>query len=239
MTGEHEGDGWSGRTWGCVAGVALVLLPMLIRVQTPLELNPRWDGDPLTQDAAVIGLTPSLSLIGDMVTLAGALLLFLCGPRRGTRAAAPALCVALGAWGCLWWTGVGGFNYGLPVQSVGVFVASTAPRNTPQPGHTALFDFFFNETAPITPEDANAPAITVTKVGQGTVTATPAGPTYTCGQRVQLRAAAATGWRFQNWSVDLNGVNPIQTLVVNRRHNVTATFIQPTSFDIFLPMAIR
>ncbi|MBX7250396.1 MAG: InlB B-repeat-containing protein [Candidatus Promineofilum sp.] len=137
------------------------------------------------------------------------------------------------------WTGVGGFNYGLPVQSVGVFVASTAPRNTPQPGHTALFDFFFNETAPITPEDANAPAITVTKVGQGTVTATPAGPTYTCGQRVQLRAAAATGWRFQNWSVDLNGVNPIQTLVVNRRHNVTATFIQPTSFDIFLPMAIR
>jgi len=137
------------------------------------------------------------------------------------------------------WTSVGGFNYSMTVESVGVFVASTAPRNTPQPGHTALFDFFFSENAPITPEDANAPSIVVTKVGQGTVTPTPAGPTYACGQRVQLRATPASGWRFQNWSVDLNGVNPVQTLVVSRRHNVTATFIRPTSFDVFLPMAIR
>ncbi len=137
------------------------------------------------------------------------------------------------------WTSVGGFNYSLTVDSVGIFVASTAPKNVPQPGHTALFDFFFNETAPITPEDANAPAIVVTRVGQGTVTQTPAGPTYTCGQQVQLRATPASGWRFQNWSVDLNGINPVQTLVVNRRHAVTATFVQTTSFDVFLPVAIR
>lgn len=138
------------------------------------------------------------------------------------------------------WINVGGFsNPGMAVQSVGVFAASTAPKNTPQPGHTALFDFFFSESAPITPEDANAPAISVTKVGQGTVTPTPAGPTYTCGQSVRLQATPAVGWRFQNWSVDLNGVSPTQTLVVNRRHNVTATFVQQTSFAVFLPMAIR
>jgi len=137
------------------------------------------------------------------------------------------------------WTSVGGFNYSLTVDSVGVFVASTSPKNAPQPGHAALFDYFFSETAPITPEDANAPSIAVTKVGQGTVIQTPAGPTYTCGQQVQLRATPASGWRFQNWSVDLNGVNPVQTLVVNRRHTVTATFIRSTSFDVFLPMAIR
>ena len=48
--------------------------------------------------------------------------------------------------------------------------------------------------APIEPEDANAPGLTVTKVGQGTVSQTPPGPTYTCGQQVQLTATPASGW---------------------------------------------
>ena len=39
----------------------------------------------------------------------------------------------------------------------------------PAPGHTAVFDYFFNADAPIAAEDANAPSLTVNKVGQGNV----------------------------------------------------------------------
>jgi hypothetical protein len=125
------------------------------------------------------------------------------------------------------------------VERVGVFAASGA-KSGGRPGHTAVFDYFFNADAPITAEDANAPSITVNKVGQGTVTQTPAGPNYTCGQQVQLRATPASGWAFQNWSGnDLNGSNPARTLTVTGKHTVTATFIQRTSFDLFLPVAIR
>ena len=137
------------------------------------------------------------------------------------------------------WTSIGGpFNYGMTVNRVGVFASSTALRGGAAPGHTAIVDFFFDENAPITPEDGNAPSIVVTKNGQGTVTQSPAGPTYTCGQKVQLRAVPANGWRFQNWSVDLNGVNPTQTLTVTRRHSVTANFIRSFWFFRSPPFAL-
>jgi hypothetical protein len=71
------------------------------------------------------------------------------------------------------------------------------------------------------------------------VTLTPSGGNYTCGQQVQLQATPAAGWRFQNWSVDLNGTNPIQTLTVSEKHNVTATFVRITGYNLFLPVAIR
>ena len=138
------------------------------------------------------------------------------------------------------WTGIGKFNFAIDVQRVGVFASSEGAGNqgTP-PGHTAVFDYFFNEGAPIAPEDANAPGIVVNKVGQGNVTQTPAGPNYTCGQQVQLRATPASGWVFQNWSQDLNGSQPAQSLTISRKHTVTATFVQRTSFALFLPVAIR
>ena len=138
------------------------------------------------------------------------------------------------------WTGIGKFNFVLDVQRVGVFAASHHPTGSENaPGHTATFDFFFNEDSPIAPEDGNAPGIVINKVGQGTVTQTPAGPDYTCGQQVQLRAAPASGWRFQNWSGDLNGSSLNLPLTISRKHTVTATFVQLTSFDLFLPVAIR
>jgi len=138
------------------------------------------------------------------------------------------------------WTGIGKFTFVMDVQRVGVFAASEGAGNqgTP-PGHTAIFDYFFNEDAPIMPEDGNAPGIVVNKVGQGTVTQTPVGPNYTCGQRVTLRATPASGWTFQNWSGDLNGSSVSLPLTISRKHTVTATFVQRTSYDLFLPVAIR
>ena len=137
------------------------------------------------------------------------------------------------------WTGVGSFNYAIEVQRVGVFAGSHPAGSAQAPGHTAVFDYFFNNDSPIVPEDANAPGINVTIQGQGSVLRTPQSATYTCGQEVELRARPAVGWRFQNWSVDLNGTNPVQVLRVTKKHNVTANFIQLTSFQLFLPATVR
>lgn len=131
------------------------------------------------------------------------------------------------------------FKFSMDVERVGVF-ASTQPQGAqPAPGHTALFDYFFNAAQPIDPEDAGAPAIIVTPVGQGSVTLTPNATSYACGQQVQLKATPAAGWRFQNWSVGLNGSNPMQTLTVSGRHEVTATFIRLEEIKLFLPLTIR
>lgn len=131
------------------------------------------------------------------------------------------------------------FRFGMEVNRVGIF-ASTEPKGgQPSPGHTALFDYFFNAEAPITPEDANAPGIVVTKVGQGNVTLSPNSTTYSCGQEVQLTATPASGWRFLNWSVDLNGSTPTRVLTVSKKHNVTATFVPIEGSRLFLPTVIR
>lgn len=101
-TEETGTKGWGPRDWGMLVGVALALLPMLVRLQSPLDLLPYWDGDPLTQEMSVIGLTPSRSLLGDIVSVVGAALLLACAPRRSMRALIPALLVAAGAYACLY-----------------------------------------------------------------------------------------------------------------------------------------
>lgn len=142
------------------------------------------------------------------------------------------------------WTGFKGSNFKFPmeVNRVGIFASTQSQGGQPAPGHTALFDYFFNADAPISPEDSNAPGINVTvapEAGAGIVTLTPANGPYACGQQVQLRATPTAGWRFFSWSVDLNGSAPTQTITVSKKHNVTANFIQLTGFKLFLPVAIR
>ncbi len=102
----HCDDGaapWDARAWGLIVGVALVLVPMLVRLQTPLDVLPYWDGDPFTQEASVIGLTPSLSLYGDVLSLIGAAVLLALAPRLGRFATlAGVVLVAAGAAACAW-----------------------------------------------------------------------------------------------------------------------------------------
>ncbi len=142
------------------------------------------------------------------------------------------------------WTGFKGSNFKFPmeVNRVGIFASTQSQGGQLAPGHTALFDYFFNIEAPISPEDSNAPGINITvapEAGAGTVTLTPANGPYACGQQVQLKATPAVGWRFFSWSVDLNGGSPAQTITVSKKHNVTANFVRLTSFKLFLPVAIR
>ncbi len=62
-------------------------------------------------------------------------------------------------------------------------------------------------------------------IGQGEVSAVPAGP-YDAGDSVNLTAAPASDWRFAGWSGDLIGTdNPI-SLTVTGNMTVTATFTE-------------
>jgi len=143
------------------------------------------------------------------------------------------------------WVGFKGNSFRFPmfVERVGIFAASQRVNNqATAPGHTALFDFFFNGKAPILNEDANAPGINVTVAPEkaaGTVTLTPSSGPYTCGQQVQLVATPAVGWRFFSWSQDLNGSDLSKTITVSKKHDVTANFVRLTGFKTYLPVAIR
>ncbi len=140
------------------------------------------------------------------------------------------------------WVSGGSFNQALTVTKSGVFGANHGTSNIP--AHTAIVDYFFNTAAPIVPEDGNTLGgftVTTTKVGEGTVTVSPAKPTYSCGEKVTLTAKPAAGWTFSGWSGDLSGSNPTQELTISRSYAITATFIkqgQGGSYKTYLPMVI-
>jgi uncharacterized repeat protein (TIGR02543 family) len=143
------------------------------------------------------------------------------------------------------WTGFKGSNFKFVIKGeharVGVFAASQPSGNQPAPGHTALFDYFFNQDAPIAPEDANAPGLVTTVAGQGTIARAPDSAGYACGQQVELRATPAAGWRFQGWGGDLSGSDSFRTLTISKKHTVTATFvpITVTGFKLYLPATMH
>lgn len=129
------------------------------------------------------------------------------------------------------------FKHVITLQSAGVFAAAPLSGQT-SPGHTALIDYFFNADSPIVPEDANAPGIVITPVGQGSFTLTPSTSPYACGQKVEVKAVPALGWRFQNFSGDLNGSTNPQTVTVSKKHNVTITFVKLDVVYLFMPVVI-
>ena len=67
--------------------------------------------------------------------------------------------------------------------------------------------------------------VSITKIGQGTVTLTPTGGTYPPNTTVFVRATAAAGWMFQGWSGDLSGSATIAPLLMSEDRSVTATFV--------------
>ncbi len=71
--------------------------------------------------------------------------------------------------------------------------------------------------------------LTVTKVGNGTVTITPEKTVYNYNDDVQLTATADQNWSFTGWSGGLSGTtNPISTKMTSNL-SVTATFFQACS----------
>ncbi len=71
--------------------------------------------------------------------------------------------------------------------------------------------------------------LTVNVIGQGSVAANPAGPTYPSGTSVALTATATSGWRFDHWEGALTGSTNPATLVMDGDKTVTAVFVQATS----------
>ncbi len=65
----------------------------------------------------------------------------------------------------------------------------------------------------------------------GSVTATPAKPTYTYGESVLLQAVPNTGYSFTEWSGDLTGSTNPTTIVIDANKTVTANFA-PNSYTL-------
>ncbi|MCF6283864.1 MAG: hypothetical protein L3K26_01550 [Candidatus Hydrogenedentes bacterium] len=93
--------------------------------------------------------------------------------------------------------------------------------------------------------------LTVTKSGEGQVSATPGGGTqtptftefYTVPTTVQLSALPATGWQFKEWTGDIGGTNSATSTFVDRAKTVTAVFeeaeLDIVSVDASSPFAAK
>ncbi len=128
------------------------------------------------------------------------------------------------------WTDATPFTYVLDVNSVGLF-AGTGGKTSP--AHTAEFDYFFNNAAPIDPEDGHGNELDITTVGQGTVTASPDKVEYTCGETVEITAEAADGWAFESWSGDVVSTEATIEVEMTSYTELTATFVpQQVTLDV-------
>lgn len=126
------------------------------------------------------------------------------------------------------------FDYTLPVTAVGLFAGNAAAN----PAHTAAFDYFLNNAAPIDVID-DPIAITTEIIGQGTVAVSPDLPAYTCGQTVTLTAAPASGWLFESWEGAATGTNLVTTVDLNiGETEVVANFRPELSQDYTLDVNI-
>jgi hypothetical protein len=137
------------------------------------------------------------------------------------------------------------FNFSLTnpltVNKVGVFAGNHGNNPTVVPAHTAIVDYFFNNAAPISPEDGTPTtlAMTVTPEASGTVTITsPPKTSFTCGETVTLQATPADGYKFTGWSGAAVGTTNPVTLTYDLGDAVTATF-EKDSLDLYLPLVRR
>ena len=68
--------------------------------------------------------------------------------------------------------------------------------------------------------------LTVTPSGQGTVSLSPGGGTYSEDTVVTLTASADSGWQFDHWTGDLSGSTNPATITMDSDKSVTAMFTQ-------------
>lgn len=111
------------------------------------------------------------------------------------------------------------------VSEVGIFAGNTS-RYGPPPAHTAIVDYFFTTSRPISPEDGARNTITSKIVGNGSVQKNPAKDEYTCGESVSLLAQPNPGWSFASWSGDVTGTSNPTPLIIRGAQVITATFTQ-------------
>jgi uncharacterized protein YjdB len=72
--------------------------------------------------------------------------------------------------------------------------------------------------------------LSVTIIGEGSVSLSPEGGLYEEGTEVTLIATAASGFFFDNWSGDITGKDNPATIIMNDNASVTARFTEGTGF---------
>ena len=82
------------------------------------------------------------------------------------------------------------------------------------------------------PLTQTVPVLKIQKVGNGTVITDPPTGSLTAGQVVTLTATADFGWRFVNWSGDLNSTNNPATVTMDDNKTVKATFTRQASSTV-------
>ncbi|HOU40705.1 MAG TPA: hypothetical protein PK829_05515 [Promineifilum sp.] len=135
------------------------------------------------------------------------------------------------------WQAAGDFKYIMTVSRAGVFAGNLKPSGGVAPALTTEIDFFQNTAEGPMVEDT--PLLTINKVGNGTVTASPSIDQLTCGQTVRLTATPLPGGTFDGWSGDATGTQNPLSMLLNRPRTVTATFTAPDTFTLSLPVIIR
>jgi hypothetical protein len=71
-----------------------------------------------------------------------------------------------------------------------------------------------------------------TSAVNGTISADPAGPSYSQNAVVTLTAKPAIGYKFSNWSGDLTGTEIIKPITMDTHKDVTANFVRTNNFAI-------
>ena len=117
--------------------------------------------------------------------------------------------------------------------TVGIYSGSTSDSSAGPPGHTAVFDYFFDSESKIDPEDPKDYTLTTDTVGDGTVAVTPDMSTYACGDTLVFEATADPGWEFSEWSGDVTGSDsPTAAIPFEMGMEVTASFIAGDQFAL-------
>jgi regulation of enolase protein 1 (concanavalin A-like superfamily) len=125
------------------------------------------------------------------------------------------------------WTVATSFDHVLVVSAIGPH-AGNYPLGGTIPANTVLVDYAFTTLAPKLPEDGGSPpqdkSLSVSVVGNGSVSVSPDQPLYACNDVVTLTATPGVDQIFTTWSGDLTGnVNP-ETLDMAANRLVIATF---------------
>ncbi|MFT4648065.1 MAG: regulation of enolase protein 1 (concanavalin A-like superfamily) [Glaciecola sp.] len=129
------------------------------------------------------------------------------------------------------WTTLKSFSRAMAVNQVGPYAGnSDLMGGATSPAFTALCDYVFDTSDPISPEDGAAggggPFVLTTSVPGvgGTVQASPVAASYNCGDQVTLTAVPDSGYQFSGWGADASGITNPLLVSINGATDITAQF---------------
>jgi uncharacterized repeat protein (TIGR02543 family) len=97
---------------------------------------------------------------------------------------------------------------------------------------TVVMDGDKNITATFSQIPAGQYEVRTKVLGSGIIVASPAGPYYSLGTMVTLRARANAGNKFGGWSGDASGADTVVTVTVDGHKSVTAAFSKLESYRV-------